>query len=249
MGTALIGKAQVRRVKMRRMLAAIMLIAAAITLPAHRQTASAILMPMGDATNKRTLKRADYMLTDAVGGVRFDLDGDGIEEQTGWTATGSGLAFLALDRNGNGKIDNGKELFGNFARPDSSNGFAALLHEAGPYGAYGAIEEGHRLFEKLLLWEDENHNGLSDAGEIQKFSDHYVFIDLSWVPDALKDKHGSDFRYTGNAGIRVSESKKLPRAKMVCDEGPFGTLRNCKPDRSDELSRYIDIYDVFFVQR
>ena len=63
---------------------------------------SLILRPVAD---KRTMKREDYKLTGLIGGVRFDLDGDGIEEQTSWTAQDSHLAFLALDRNGNGKID------------------------------------------------------------------------------------------------------------------------------------------------
>jgi hypothetical protein len=51
-------------------------------------------------------------VTDALRGVSFDLNGDGYNEQTGWPAQNSGLRFLALDRNGNGRIDNGKDLFG-----------------------------------------------------------------------------------------------------------------------------------------
>jgi hypothetical protein len=85
---------------------------------------SPIILPMAD---KRTMRREDYKLTDPLNGVRFDLDGDGIEEQTSWTAQYSHLAFLALDRNGNGKIDNGKELYGNHTFPGVGSGFAALL--------------------------------------------------------------------------------------------------------------------------
>ena len=70
-----------------------------------------------------------FHLTSADAGVLFDMAGDGHPLQIAWTATGSGNAFLALDRNHNGKIDRCTELFGNFtAQPQSHNpnGFLAL---------------------------------------------------------------------------------------------------------------------------
>lgn len=91
----------------------------------------------------------------------FDLNSDGILEQIAFVRPGSG--FLALDKNGDGIINNGSELFG----PASGNGFAelALYDEDGN----GWIDEGDSVYARLKIWskDEEGHDRLisvSDAG-------------------------------------------------------------------------------------
>jgi hypothetical protein len=143
-------------------------------------------------------------LTDVKQGVVFDLDGDGTPEHTAWTKQNGDIGFLALDRNNNGYIDSGKELFGNVSHPGRGNGFAALLQDA---GMGSPLEEGHPLYDKLVLWTDRNHNGISETDELEPFKNLYSTLDLSYDVTDKRDKHGNQFLYRGNAVIRTGPGK------------------------------------------
>lgn len=149
---------------------------------------SPVLLPIGD--NKIT-KRSKFKLTDVQHGVSFDLNADGVPDTVSWTAHGSHLAFLAYDRNGNGKIDNGKELYGNVTYEGVGNGFQALSNDL--------MAEGDALYAKLLLWEDDNHDGISQPEELHKFLDEYRAVEGSYVGDNLRDKYDNIFQFKGNA--------------------------------------------------
>lgn len=99
-------------------------------------------------------------------GIHFDLDGNTFAETTGWIASGDGL--LVLDRNGNGEIDNGFELFGDNTvlanGANAANGFLALAELDG--NRDGRIDILDDAYAQLQIWKDSNSNGLVNQGEL-----------------------------------------------------------------------------------
>lgn len=146
-----------------------------------------------------------FRLTDAAGGVAFDLAGTGRPQRLGWTALGSDDAWLALDRNENGQIDDGGELFGNYTmQPTSSepNGFIALavFDEPGEGGnGDSRIDVNDSVFEWLRLWQDKNHDGISQPPELLRLSKARVkALALNYSVSDLVDEHGNAFRYVAS---------------------------------------------------
>lgn len=146
-----------------------------------------------------------FRLTDVVGGVNFDLNTDGLSEKISWTAAGTDDAWLSLDRNGNAIIDNGMELFGNFtpqAEPPSGeerNGFLALAeYDQASHGGNsdGVIDKHDEIFASLTLWQDRNHNGISEPPELHNLSELGLqTLHFDYKTSKRVDEHGNRFRY------------------------------------------------------
>ncbi|SDY86879.1 calcium-binding protein, partial [Nitrosomonas sp. Nm33] len=146
------------------------------------------------------------------GSIVFDHDNDGIKTGTGWVSKDDG--FLVLDRNDNGTIDTGAELFGvDTVKSDGKlaiNGFDALSDLDS--NADRLFDQNDAQFSQVRVWRDLNQNGISTANELFLLSQlGVVSIDLKATSKNVN---------LGNGNVQTATAAHL----TVDGEGQTGNL-------------------------
>jgi len=166
----------------------------------------------------------ETLAADGYSGVLFDQNGDGIKRATGWVASDDGL--LVLDRNGNGTIDNGTELFGNntpTADGTAADGLSALADL--DTNLDGRIDASDAQFANLNVWRDLNSDGISQADEL------FTLNDLGIT--------------SLNTGGTLDVNTDLGNGNSVINEGTFTWSDGSQGDMADLALQEQDIYREF----
>ncbi len=152
-----------------------------------------------------------FHLTDLAHGVKFRELPNGRLSQMSWTDPSWQNGWLALDRNGDGTIDDFTELFGNLTPQPASenpNGFLALAvfdDPANGGNGNGVIDPGDSVYSQLRVWIDANHNGVSEPGELHTLQELGIFkIGLEYHSSPFADRYGNRFRYRGTVWDEAS---------------------------------------------
>lgn len=142
-------------------------------------------------------------------GVHFDHDGNGFAELTGWVAPDDGL--LVFDRSGNGDIDNGSELFGNYSlvgNETAQNGFVALgLLDSNKDNNVTAAD---RDFSKLRVWRDADSDGVVDSGELMTLAQAGIkSLSTSYAEGTAVDKNGNKHLQIGKFTTTDGKTREM----------------------------------------
>ena len=137
--------------------------------------------------------------TGVTAGAYFDHDANGFAEQTGWAGADDGL--LAMDRDGNGTIDSGKELFGDqtilSSGQKASNGFQALADLDD--NKDGKIDTNDSAYSQLKVWQDIDGDGYSSEDELLSLSDAGVAsINTGYTDANITDANGNTIKQDGS---------------------------------------------------
>jgi Ca2+-binding RTX toxin-like protein len=194
------------------------LVVADTTVVNNNYTPPIVLDLNGNLTTSITLESSN---------VYFDYDGDGVKEKTAWIESGD--ALLSMDLNGDGLINNGSELFGNYTKLAdgslASDGYTALAQYDSNHD--NVIDANDSAFASIKIWKDLNQNGITDAGELTS-------LQLSNISSIhLSREDGTTFSQITEAGNIISNQTSFTSSSTTS-----GIVRDVwfKVDQNDTIT-------------
>jgi len=149
--------------------------------------------------------------------VSFDVNADGFPDAVQWVRRGGDEAFLALDRNRNGVVDDGSELFGVgtplFEGGSAPNGFVGLAQYDQPLlggNNDGVISRADAIWPELMLWLDANADGVATRNEMRR-PESLGLTSFGTIPrvQRLTDAAGNSLPYWAWAGATGRPARTL----------------------------------------
>ena len=148
----------------------------------------------------------------ADGAIHFDHDGNGFAERTGWV--GAGDALLVRDRDGDGRITTGNELFGNHTRLSdgtfAAHGFEALGSLDG--NGDGRIDRRDAVWSELRLWRDDDADADTEPGELFSLDQ----LGIESLSLAYSESSGTDPQ--GNRHAQLGTYRTSDGRLLACDD-------------------------------
>lgn len=172
------------------------------------------------------LDKNGFNVTDVENGTYFDLDSNNYVERTAWTRE----AFLAIDVNSNGVIDNGSELLSDTMKKGNGevalNGFDALA--SFDANGDGKIDVNDSSFSKIILWTDKNSDGISTPDELSSLADNDIeAIDFSKIVEK-GTLLNPEVALESAATVLFSDGSKTEIGEFLLSKRGFDTLDNTR---------------------
>ena len=173
-------------------------------------------------------------------GIYFDHNADGLAESTGWIGKDDGL--LVWDKNNNGQIDSGQELFGNnsvlLSGQTATDGFQALTElDINHDGQVNFQDDG---FAQLKVWRDLNQDGVVQNGELSELSEvGVVSLKTGYSSSNVVDGNGNSHQQVGEYTKQDGTAASLEDIWFKSD--PTATLEKDFVAVGAEISSLVDI--------
>ncbi len=178
-----------------------------------------------------------FAFSSADEGVNFDMNNDGFAEKTGWTNGND--ALLVLDRDGDGSATNGGELFGDQTTlADGTlapSGFAALAEF--DENADSRIDSADPVFGELRVWQDANHNGISEADELSTLADTGIEA-ISLISTAVDNTDAESGAYFASiANVVMSDGSDCNIGEFKFQSNLYDTNDLVVAEISEEIAK------------